>query len=68
MQPVGILLQPSVADFRKAKDLLENQKGVLDTGSYLRLEPVPLFLSLAQWMVGLSLFVGKVLGVGCMAG
>lgn len=60
-QPVVVLLQPPVAHLGKAEDALDDQKGMLDLGPHLRLDPVLLALPLGQRLVTGALLIGEVL-------
>ena len=50
-QPVGILVQPPVANLVESKNPLEHQKRMLDLGAYFRLRLVRRFVFLAQWAI-----------------
>lgn len=63
-QPVAVLPQAAIAHFGKVEDALDDQKGVLDLGTHLRLGPILLPLLFGELFVPGCSLVGEVLGLG----
>src|SRR4249920_480347 len=61
-EPVGILRQPTVADFRPPKDLLDHQEHMFDFRTNLRLGAVAGTLRLAQGPMTMGFGLDEALG------
>ena len=60
-QSVAVLLQAAITHLGKAEDALDDQDGVLDLGSHLRLGPVLLPLPVGERIVPTALLVDEAL-------
>src|SRR3970282_445953 len=67
-QAIAVLHHAAIADLGKAKDALDDEKGMFDLGAYTRLSTVLLPFPFAESLVAKPLLVGEVTRLGCCLG
>src|SRR4030066_1004531 len=67
-QAIAVLHHAAIADLGKAKDALDDEKGMFDLGAHTRFLPVLLLLPLSEPLVAKPLLVSEVTSLRCGLG